>query len=131
MLGDDFRRHFPLDTSAMPIPAATIETLKRQTDLVAVVRAHGIALRRRGRNYFGRCPFHTEQVPSFAVSREAGLYHCFGCGAGGDVIRFIERLEQVPFREAVRRLAERAGLAIDELSDRSLSPAAAPVRRPQ
>lgn len=113
----------------MPIPAATLETLKRQTDLVAVVRGHGIDLRRRGRSYFGRCPFHAEQVPSFAVSREAGLYHCFGCGAGGDVIRFIERLEQVPFREAVRRLAARAGLAIDELGEPAASPAAAPARR--
>lgn len=115
----------------MPIPAATIETLKRQTDLVAVVRAHGIELRRRGRSYFGRCPFHTEQVPSFAVSRDAGLYHCFGCGAGGDVIRFVERLEQVSFREAVRRLAERAGLAMAELSDGSSSATAAPARRPR
>jgi DNA primase len=108
-----------------------LDAIKRGNDLVAVVRGHGIALRRRGRSYFGRCPFHAEQVPSFAVSREAGLYHCFGCGAGGDAIRFIERVEQVSFREAVRRLAERAGLAIDELCDDSSSPAAAPTRRPR
>ena len=68
-----------------------LRRVKVANDLVDVARGHGIELRRRGRSYFGRCPFHAEQVPSFAVSREAGLYHCFGCGAGGDVIRFIER----------------------------------------
>lgn len=115
----------------MLIGPEALRRVKVANDLVDVARGHGIELRRRGRSYFGRCPFHAEQVPSFAVSREAGLYHCFGCGAGGDVIRFIERLEQVPFREAVRRLAARAGLAIGELSDGSQSPAEAPVRRPR
>jgi DNA primase len=115
----------------MRVSADRLAAVKAHNDLVAVVRGHGIELRRRGRSYFGRCPFHTEQIPSFAVSREAGLYHCFGCGAGGDVIRFIERVEQVPFREAVRRLAERAGLAIDDLNDGCPSPSAAAVRRPR
>jgi len=94
---------------------AQLDAIKRETDLVAVVRGHGIALRRRGRTYFGLCPFHGEQTASFAVSREAGLFHCFGCGAGGDVIRFIERAEQVSFPEAVRRLARRAGVALADL----------------
>ena len=94
---------------------AQLDAIKRETDLVAVVREHGIALRRRGRSYFGLCPFHREQTASFAVSREAGLFHCFGCGAGGDVIRFIERAEQVSFPEAVRRLARRAGVALADL----------------
>ena len=66
-----------------------LDAIKRQNDLAEVVREQGIALRRRGRTYFGLCPFHGEQTASFAVSREAGLFHCFGCGAGGDVIRFI------------------------------------------
>jgi DNA primase len=94
---------------------ADLDALKRQNDLADVVREHGIALRRRGRTYFGLCPFHGEQTASFAVSREAGLFHCFGCGAGGDVIRFIERTEQVSFPEAVRRLARRAGVALADL----------------
>jgi DNA primase len=115
----------------MQIPAAGLAAVKQQNDLVEVVREHGIALQRRGRSYLGCCPFHSERTASFGVSREAGLYHCFGCGAGGDVIRFIERLEQVSFREAVRRLAQRAGLAMEELSDGSSSPTAAPVRRPR
>lgn len=93
---------------------AQLDALQRETDLVAVVREQGIALTRRGRTYFGRCPFHQEQTASFAVSRDAGLFHCFGCGVGGDVIRFVERTQQVPFAEAVRRLAGRAGVTLDE-----------------
>ena len=92
-----------------------LDAIKRQNDLAEVVREQGIALRRRGRTYFGLCPFHGEQTASFAVSREAGLFLCFGCGAGGDVIRFIERAEQVSFPEAVRRLARRAGVALADL----------------
>ena len=97
----------------MPISRATLDALKQQNDLVTVVREAGIALRRRGRTYFGLCPFHTEHTPSFGVSREAGLFHCFGCGAGGDVIRFVERVHQVSFREAVRRLARRASIRLE------------------
>lgn len=93
---------------------AQLDALKRETDLVAVVREQGIALKRRGRTYFGLCPFHREQTASFAVSREAGLFHCFGCGAGGDVIRFVERTQQVSFPEAVRRLTRRAGLVMHD-----------------
>lgn len=98
----------------MPIPRATLEVIKRANDLVEVVREQAVPLRRRGRTYFGICPFHAERTASFAVSREAGLFHCFGCGAGGDVIRFIERTHHVSFPEAVRRLARRAGVVIDD-----------------
>jgi len=93
---------------------AQLAAIQRETDLVAVVREHGIALRRRGRSYFGLCPFHREQTASFAVSREAGLFHCFGCGAGGDVIRFVERTAHVSFPEAVRPLARRAGVVLTD-----------------
>lgn len=97
----------------MLITRDALVQVKRANDLCDVVREQGIALKRRGRTYFGLCPFHREQTPSFGVSREAGLFHCFGCGAGGDVIRFVERIEQVSFREAVRRLARRAGIALE------------------
>ncbi len=93
---------------------AQLDAVKQQSDLVAVVREQGITLTRRGRTYFGVCPFHAERTASFAVSRHAGLFHCFGCGAGGDVIRFVEQTQHVSFPEAVRRLARRAGLPIDE-----------------
>lgn len=98
----------------MPISRATLEAIKRTNDLVEVVREQAVPLRRRGRTYFGLCPFHAERTASFAVSRDAGLFHCFGCGAGGDVIRFVQRTQHVSFPEAVRRLARRAGLPIDE-----------------
>ena len=98
----------------MLITREAIAQVKTANDLCEVVREQGIALKRRGRTHFGLCPFHAEQTASFAVSRDAGLFHCFGCGAGGDVIRFVERTQQVSFPEAVRRLARRAGLPIDD-----------------
>lgn len=98
----------------MLITREAIAQVKTANDLREVVREQGIALKRRGRTCFGLCPFHREQTASFAVSRDAGLFHCFGCRAGGDVIRFVERMQQVSFPEAVRRLARRAGLAIDD-----------------
>ena len=77
---------------------------------------YGIELKRRGRTYFGLCPFHQEKTASFAVSQEAGLFHCFGCGVGGDVIGFIVRFQRVTFPEALRRLAARAGLEVEGLA---------------
>jgi DNA primase len=95
------------------VTRAQLDAIKRGNDLVEVAREQGVALRRRGRTYFGLCPFHAERTPSFGVSRDAGLFHCFGCSAGGDVIRFVERIERVSFREAARRLATRAGIVLD------------------
>jgi DNA primase len=97
-----------------------IEEIKRRSDLCEVAVEHGIELKRRGRTYFGLCPFHEEKTASFAVSKEAGLFHCFGCGVGGDVIGFVARLQRIGFREALERLATRAGIdlgAWDEASD--------------
>ena len=95
------------------VSRAQLDAIKRETDLVAVVREQGISLKRRGRTYFGLCPFHAEQTPSLGVSREAGLFHCFGCGVGGDVIRFVEQTQHISFPEAVRRLAQRAGITLE------------------
>ena len=71
-----------------------IDEIKRRNDLAEVVTEHGIELKRRGRTLFGLCPFHQEKTGSFAASREAGLFHCFGCGAGGDVIGFVSRFHR-------------------------------------
>ncbi len=98
----------------MRVSRAGIDEIKRRNDLSEVVTEHGIELKRRGRTLFGLCPFHDEKTASFGVSREAGLFHCFGCGAGGDVIVFVCRFEQIGFREAVERLAARAGIALEE-----------------
>jgi DNA primase len=94
-----------------------IDTIKRRNDLGEVVIEHGIELKRRGKTYFGLCPFHEEKTASFGVNREAGLFHCFGCGVGGDVIGFVVRFHQISFREALERLAMRAGIALDELME--------------
>lgn len=102
----------------MRISDSTIDQVRTANDIVDVVGLH-VALKKRGKNYVGRCPFHTEKTPSFTVSAEKQVYHCFGCGKGGNVFTFIMELEKVSFVEAVRSLAERVGIAIetDERAD--------------
>ena len=82
-------------------------------DIVQVV-GDVVSLKRSGATWKGLCPFHGEKTPSFHVNREKGFFHCFGCGVGGDVIKFMELHEKVSFTEAVRMLATRFGLAIPE-----------------
>jgi len=101
----------------MRVSRTGIDEIKRRNDLAEVVTEHGIELRRRGRTLFGLCPFHQEKTASFAISREAGLFHCFGCGVGGDVIGFVVKLQQVSFPEALRRLAVRADVEIEALME--------------
>ena len=103
----------------MRVSREGIDEIKRRNDLAEVVTEHGIELKRRGKTLFGLCPFHQEKTPSFTVSREAGLFHCFGCGAGGDVIGFVVRFHQLSFPEALRRLADRAGLELARLMENS------------
>lgn len=91
------------------------EQIRARTDLVELAASY-VALKRSGRRYVGLCPFHTERTPSFTVDRERGLFYCFGCGAGGDVFDFVMRVENVSFGEAVRLLARRAGIPIEERS---------------
>ncbi|CAB1066131.1 DNA primase DnaG, partial [Olavius sp. associated proteobacterium Delta 1] len=83
-----------------------IEAIKRGVDLTALVKAKGVRLRKNGKSYFGLCPFHGDKNPSFSVNPLNNLWQCFGCGAGGDVIRFIELFDQVDFKEAVSRLSD-------------------------
>lgn len=88
-----------------------VEDVRTQTDIVEVVSDH-VALRRSGRNYVGLCPFHAEKTPSFTVTREKQMFHCFGCQTGGDVFSFIMKLTGVDFPHAVEQLAERAGIDV-------------------
>ena len=81
---------------------------------MAVVSEY-VNLKQRGRSFTGLCPFHSEKTPSFTVSREKQLFHCFGCGAGGDVLTFIMRIENLTFGPALRLLAERAGIQLPEV----------------
>lgn len=96
------------------IPEEVIDRVREHYDLVDVVGRY-VQLKKSGRNYFGLCPFHSEKTPSFSVSPEKQIYYCFGCGAGGNVIKFVMEMEQLSFAEAVRRLAEEAGIPLPRM----------------
>jgi DNA primase len=91
------------------------EAIRDRIDLVELV-SHYVRLERAGKNFKGLCPFHTEKTPSFYVSPALNRFHCFGCGASGDVFTFLMRIEGLSFREAMRRLAQRAGIELREES---------------
>jgi DNA primase len=97
-------------------PANFVEDLKSHVDIVQVVQER-VPLRKSGATWKGLCPFHGEKTPSFHVNGEKGFFHCFGCGLGGDVIKFVELHDKVTFPEAVRQLAARAGLPVPEAED--------------
>jgi DNA primase len=88
-----------------------VARVREATNMVAVVSEH-VGLKRVGRRYQGLCPFHSEKTPSFSVNPELGLYHCFGCGAGGDAIQFVREVEHLDFATAVERLAAKAGVTL-------------------
>jgi len=92
-----------------------IESIKSKLNIVDVISEY-VVLQRVGKNFRGLCPFHSEKTPSFYVSREKGLYHCFGCGASGDVIKFVQEIEGITFIDAVKKLADRAGIKLPEIS---------------
>ena len=98
------------------IPQSYIEELVQRSDMVDVAQSY-VQLRRRGRTYTGLCPFHSEKTPSFVVYPETQSFYCFGCGAGGDVITFIKKINNVDYVEAVKTLASRAGMALPEELD--------------
>jgi len=93
-----------------------IEEIRMKNDIVDVISGY-VKLQRKGSSYFGLCPFHNEKSPSFSVSPGKQMYYCFGCGAGGNVITFLMEYENQTFPEAVRTLAQRAGIALPEADD--------------
>ncbi len=97
----------------MTIAETTIQLVRQRTDLAALI-GETVKLMRRGRSWLGLCPFHKEKTPSFHVTPERGMFHCFGCGEHGNAITFVMKSEGLTFPEAVRRLAERAGLEVEE-----------------
>ncbi len=97
----------------MRIPDHIIDDVRAASDIVDIIGAT-VRLKKRGKNFLGLCPFHTEKTPSFTVSAEKQMYHCFGCGKGGNVFTYVMETEKVSFAEAVRSLAERAGITIPE-----------------
>jgi DNA primase len=94
------------------------ERVKQQADIVRVIGEY-VRLKKSGANFTGLCPFHQEKTPSFAVHPVKQIYHCFGCGAGGDVFKFVMEMEKSPFPEAIRTVAEKCGIAIPKPRERS------------
>ena len=97
----------------MYYPDELIEEVRSRNDIVDVISGY-VKLTKKGSSYFGLCPFHNEKSPSFSVSRQKQMYYCFGCGAGGNVFTFIMEYENYTFVEALKMLAERAGIELPE-----------------
>jgi DNA primase len=94
------------------------DRIKQQADIVRVIGEY-VRLKKSGQNFTGLCPFHSEKSPSFAVHPVKQIYHCFGCGVGGDVFKFVMEMEKVPFPEAIRVVAEKCGIAVPAARERS------------
>ena len=97
----------------MAIPDRFLDELIARIDIVDLV-SESVRLTKKGRNYWGLCPFHSEKTPSFSVSADKQIYKCFGCGKGGGAINFVMELDNLPFRDAVALLAKRAGLEVPD-----------------
>lgn len=102
----------------MRLPADKIEEIRNTIDIVDIIASY-VTLKKRGKNFVGLCPFHTEKTPSFYVSPERQMYHCFGCGVGGNVFTFLMETEKISFIEAVKSLAERVGIQLPSYSSES------------
>ena len=99
----------------MPLyPQQFIDDLKHHADIVVVIGDY-VSLKKTGATYKGLCPFHGEKTPSFHVNRDKGFFHCFGCGVGGDVLKFLELHDKLGFADAVKQLAQRFGMTLPEL----------------
>lgn len=99
------------------IPEEIIEDVRKNSDIVDVISEH-VQLKKQGKGFVGLCPFHNENSPSFSVSPDKQVYHCFGCGAGGNVFSFLQELEGVSFVESVQKLAERSRIELpDHVAD--------------
>ena len=99
----------------MQVTKEGIERIKSANELASVVAERGIELKKKGRQLVASCPFHKERTASFNVSQAKGLFHCFGCGASGDVIGFVTKHDKVSFGSALESLARRAGLDLARL----------------
>ena len=93
-----------------------IEDIRNSNDIVDIISQY-VILKRSGRNFFGLCPFHKEKTPSFSVSPDKQIFHCFGCGAGGNVIHFISKIENLDFKDSLEFLAERANIKLPTLEN--------------
>ena len=97
----------------MAVSESTINEIKYRNDIESVISPY-VSLKRRGKNLVGLCPFHNEKTPSFTVYPESGSFYCFGCGVGGDVVTFVKLIENLDYIDAVKLLAERSGVTVEE-----------------
>ncbi len=95
------------------IQEEVIEKIKEANDIVDVI-SESVPLKKSGKNYWGLCPFHQEKTPSFSVTRDKQLFKCFGCGEGGNVITFVMKSKNLPFNEAIKVLAEKANITLEQ-----------------
>jgi len=102
----------------MAEPGSFADRVKQQADIVRVVGEY-VRLKKSGQNFTGLCPFHSEKTPSFAVHPVKQIYHCFGCGVGGDVFKFVMEMDKITFPESVRAVAEKCGIAIPRARERT------------
>jgi len=109
-------------------PGSIADKVKQQADIVRLVGDY-VRLKKSGQNFVGLCPFHPEKTPSFAVHPVKQIYHCFGCGAGGDVFKFVMEMEKVAFPEALRLVAEKVGVRLPERAPRTPEEAKATRQR--
>jgi DNA primase len=95
------------------IPEEKITEIRERASIVEVI-SDFVSLKKSGKNYLGLCPFHSERTPSFTVNEEKGIFHCFGCGAGGNIFNFVMRATHLNFPEAVKELAKRYGITLPQ-----------------
>jgi len=99
--------------SPLMIPSNIIEEIREKADIVNIISEY-VKLKKRGKNHIGLCPFHSEKTPSFTVSQEKNLFHCFGCSEGGNIFAFVMKMENLSFAEAVRFLGEKVGVSVPD-----------------
>ena len=100
------------------LPEELIDRIKDSSDIVEIVSEY-VQLKKNGRNYVGLCPFHEEKIPSFSVNPDLQIYKCFGCGVGGPVFKFIQEIDRVSFVEAVDFLAQRCGMVVVKVRNKT------------
>ncbi len=102
------------------IPSSTIDEIRNKTDILQIVGEY-VPLKKRGKNYLGLCPFHSEKTPSFTVSPDKQIFHCFGCNEGGNVFSFLMKMENISFAEAVELLGSKIGITVQKTSTPSMT----------
>lgn len=103
--------------ASMRIPEQVIDNIMQKNDIVDVISEY-VSLKRVGRNFMGVCPFHNDKGPSLSVSPDKQLFHCFGCGAAGNVVGFIMKIRNLDYIDAIRFLADRVNITLDTSSNK-------------